>query len=109
MSLTFCPFVECAGLVIVGALRTADAGDDGEQEESSAGNDHDAHHYGHTGQVLLLPQGVTTATGAAVPVPGGATAVHIAVGLAVGGAEESIVPDTKDVNIARAVLRSTQT
>ena len=113
ISLTSLLFVECAGLVIVGALRAADAGDDGREQQQCGGHHRHPDHRDHAGagpRVRTLVPGL----GAAVAVEGGAAAVdgvpRPTPGHASGHArtEEAAVPHPEDVRVARAELRPDQ-
>lgn len=103
-------FVECAGLVIVGTLGAADAGDDGGQQQQ--GGDHHRHpdHRDHAGPGPRL-RALVTGLGAAVAMQGGAAAVEASLPRPAPGlarAEEAAVPHAEDVSVAGAVLRPDQ-
>ena len=97
-------FVECAGLVVVGTLGAADAGDDGGEQQQGGGHHRDPDDRGDAGPRLL---GLVTSRGlgAAVAVEPGAAAVEARLpGPRLAPAEEPGVPDAEDVRVARAVL-----
>ena len=109
ISLTSLLFVECAGLVIVGALRAADAGDDGREQQQCGGHHRHPDHRDYAGagpRVRALVPGL----GAAIAVEGGAAAVDGVPRPTPGHArtEEAAVPHAEDVSVAGAILRPDQ-
>ena len=99
-------FVKCAGLVIVGTLGAADAGDDGGEEQQSGDHHRHPDHRDHTDPGPRL-RDLVTGLGAAVAVEGGAAAVEAGLPRS-ARAEEAAVPDAEDVRVAGAVLRPDQ-